>query len=391
VRRGFSFIGAGDDHLQLHIKPNLVQFRDDEKTYRGRADFIPMDSVDSFVLERDPDFVDYLFFHNVLDKFCWLLRLQYADRATVKRKRYRLDTLFQRFLLSARFNTNKAAKCQPDLDDDQLAKLEYHLTKGWLNELVRSDPLHPDMVQFGSNLQAWPGPGSGGLASWNVVQSYYAFYEFTSCIAASIRPDLDTRSHKAVGREFASHTLGAGKDRLLFYPFTLTSSTRKFPEHPAFTYYHYATYPREPGRGIGELEKEVQRALCLVGGRSRSSIFDLMYELRLWANYTGVASLMTLSDGGYQKFLMRNLGALIYFIAGMAELAYLAAAGLAKYLGGLKRFSLDYIDKHERFARHKYLIPSYVRLRSYKHLGILDEPLGFIIPEHMDPIEFIDV
>lgn len=367
----------------------LVQ--DDEKTYRDRADFIPMDSVDSFVLERAPDFVDYLFFHNVLDKFCWLIRLQYADRATVKKKRYRLDTLFQRFLLSGRFNTHKAARCQPDLDDDQLAKLEYHMTKGWLNELVRSDPLHPDMVQFGTNLQTWPGPGSGGLASWNVVQSYYAFYEFTSCIAASIKPDLDTRSHRAVGREFASHTLGTGKDRLLFYPFTLTNRTRKFPHHPEFTKYYYATYPREPGRGIDELEREVQKALRLMGGRSTSSIFDLMYELRLWANYTGVASLMTLSDGGYQKFLMRNLGALVYFIAGMAELAYLSAAGVEKYLGALKRFSLDFIDKHERFARHKYLIPSYVRLRSYKHLGILDAPVAFIIPEQMDPIEFIDV
>jgi len=247
------------------------------------------------------------------------------------------------------------------------------------------------MVQFGTNLQAWPGPGSGGLTSWNVVQSYYAFYEFTSCIAASIRPDLDTRGHKAVGREFASHTLGKGDGRLLFYPFTLTSSTRKFPDHPDFTEYHYATYPREPGRGIGELEQEVQKALSLVGGRSKSSIFDLMYELRLWANYTGVASLMTLSDGGYQKFLIRNLGALIYFIGGLAELAYLSAAGLQGYLGALKRFSLDYIDKHKRFARNKYLIPSYVRLRSYKHLGILDAPLGFIIPERMDPIEFIDL
>lgn len=350
-----------------------------------------MDSVDSFVLERTPDFVDYLFFHNVLDKFCWLLRLQYADRETVKRKRYRLDTLFQRFLVSVRFNTEKAARCQATLGESQLEKLEYHLTKGWLNELVRSDPLHPDMVQFGTNLQAWPGPGSGGLASWNVVQSYYAFYEFTACISASIKPDLDTRGHKAVGREFASHTLGTTKDRLLFYPFTITSGTRKFPEHPPFTEFHYATYPREPGRGIVELEAELQKALCLVGGRSKTSIFDLMYELRLWANYTGVASLMTLSDGGYQKFLMRNLGALIYFIAGMAELAYLSAAGSAKYLGALKRFSLDYIDKHERFARHKYLIPSYVRLRSYKHLGILDAPLGFIISERMDPIEFIDV
>ena len=363
------------------------------KTYQARSDFIPMDSVDSLVLERAPDFVDYLFFHNVLDKFCWLIRLQYADKATVKRKHYRLDTLFQRFIVGGGFSIAKAKKCQSPAATADLSLMEYHLTKGWLNELVRSDPLHPDMVQFGTNLQAWPGPGSGGLAGWNVIQSYYAFYEFISCICTSINPKLDTRGHKKVGREYGSQTIGSAAGRLLFYPFTITSnsSPKQFPTHPDFTRFHYATYPREMGRGIVDLEDEVQKAFALLGGKSTSSIYDLLYELRLWANYTGVTSLMTLSDGGYQKFLMRNLGALVYFSGGMAELAYLSAAGVAAYLGALKRFSLDYIDKHERFARHKYLIPSYVRLRSYKHLGILNAQIDFIIPPTADPIEFIDV
>lgn len=368
-----------------------MQFWDEQKTYETRADFITVDSVDSFVLERAPEFVDYLFFHNVLDKFCWLIRLQYGDRDTVKKKRYRLDTLFQRFLLSVKFSTDKASKCQAATSEDELNKLEYHLTKGWLNELVRSDPLHPDMVQFGTALQAWPGPGSGGLASWNVIQSYYAFYEFISCIVASISPNVDTRGHKVVGREFANHSLGKGRDRLLFYPFTITNTTKAFPDHPEFTKFHYATYPREPGRSINDLEEEIKKAFGLVSKNGKASIYNLMYELRLWANYTGVSSLMTLTDGGYQKFLMRNLGALVYFVGGMAELAFLSAAGPAYFLGALKRFSTDYIDKHERFARHKYLIPSYVRLRSYKHLGILDAPIDFIIPERIDPIHLVDV
>ena len=109
------------------------------------------------------------------------------------------------------------------------------------------------------------------------------------------------------------------------------------------------------------------------------------------ANYTGVQSLMKLTDGGYQKFLMRNIAMLVFFVGGMAEFAAISALGESKYLGILKRFSLDYIDKHERFARNKFLVPFYIRLRSYKHLGLIDGSIDFIIPESIDPVRFIEV
>lgn len=356
-----------------------------------RRDFIPCDSVDSLILQRTPGFEDYLFFHNVLDKFCWMLKLHYAGRETVKRKQYRIDTLFQRFLVANRVGLDKIRKCQTQPHDKQ--KLEYHLTKGWHNELVRSDPLHLDYLHIGTVLNGWGGPGSGGLAAWNIVQSYYAVFEFTSCIATSISRDLDTRGHKKVAKHFNNHTIGAARERIVFYPFGLTSSTplTDVPQHPGFSQYHYASYPREPGKSIADLDDEVTRAFAVLRGGSKASIVDLLYELRLWANYTGVQSLLKLADGGYQQFLMRNLATIIYFMGGLAELAVIAAVGETKFLGILKRFSLDYIDRHERFARNKYLIPSYIRLRSYKHLGILDGAIEFVIPESSDPVQFIDV
>ena len=72
---------------------------------------------------------------------------------------------------------------------------------------------------------------------------------------------------------------------------------------------------------------------------------------------------------------------LVYLAGGIAELTVMAILGKAKYLRILKRFSSDYIDKHERFERNKFLIPPYIRLRSYKHLGLIDGSINFIIPE----------
>ena len=78
----------------------------------------------------------------------------------------------------------------------------------------------------------------------------------------------------------------------------------------------------------------------------KKSIFDLLYELILWANYTGVQLLMKLSDGGYQKILVRNLATLVCFSGGMAELTAIAALGEKRYKGLLKKFSINYQSKH---------------------------------------------
>jgi hypothetical protein len=376
--------------LALCPTPMTIIDFEQEKSYEERRDFIPLDSVDSLVLERDPSFEDYLFFHNLLDKFCWIAKLHYGGRDTVKRKRHRLDTLFQGMLRSSAFSLEKAAKTlSNDATEEQL---RYHLTKGWFNELVRSHPLHPDYLQIGTNVGQWNTPGSGGFASWNIIQSYYAFFEYLAMICVGIDPTLKANGHKAVSQFFNNHGIGKANDRIILYPFNLLDTTISFPDHPKHCEYHYATYPREVGRSIFELELELTKAFALLSKQNkgtRTSFVDVFYELRLWANYTGVQSIITLSDGGYQKFLSRNLATIVFLMGGMAELAYISRFGVASYLGALERFTLDYIDKHESFAKNKYLIPSYVRLRLLKHVGIVQSNLDFLIPQPADPVIFL--
>jgi hypothetical protein len=370
------------------------EFKDDYgdgvPQYRSRRDFIPLDSVDALVLERDPTFEKYLFFHNLLDKFCWCAKLHYSDRETVKKKRYRLDVLFQDILTNEAISLEKAGRCIDSNTTEE--QLEYHITKGWLNELVRSHPLHPDYLAIGTNLGQWSTPGSGGFASWNIIQSYYAFYEYLATICVAVDSTAKADGHKVVAKSFNNHVIGKALGRLVFYPFNLTSSTSSFPSHPKHCEFHYATYPREVGRNINELEHELVQAYKLLSAENRgtrTSVFDLFYELRLWSNYTGVQSIITLSDGGYQKFLSRNLSTLAFLAGGMAEIAYIARFGSNKYLGMLKRFSVSYIDKHESFARNKFLIPPYIRLRILKHLSLFESRIDFIIPQPVDPVVLI--
>ena len=362
-----------------------------DRQFRERRDFIPDYSVDELLLDGVPEFLDYLFYHNVLDRFCWLLKLHYSDRETVKRKRHRLDTVFQWFG-KRNFQFDRAKEClDPVIEREQI---EYHLTKGWLNEAVRSDPLQPSYLDAGTTISSESGPGSGGMVSWNLVQSYYGVYEYLSCLVKCLDHAVDTRGHRKVVRGFSSNLLGRANGRLVFYPFNMTSRTPDrdyIPPHPDYLKYQYANYPRDPRRHIGDLEHEIERAFRLIDGTHTRSIFDFLYELRLWANYTGVRALLKLDDGGYQNFLMRNIAMVLFFVGGMAEFAAICALGEASYLKILQGFARDYVNRHDRFASNKFLVPFYIRLRSYKHLRIVTGPIDFIIPRSGDPVQFIGV
>jgi len=70
-------------------------------------------------------------------------------------------------------------------------------------------------------------------------------------------------------------------------------------------------------------------------------------------------------------------------------LTYISAFGQSRFAALVREFTRDYIDRSERFARQKYLIPIYVRLRAYKHVGIFAGSLKFVFPDTEDPIQFI--
>ena len=88
---------------------------------------------------------------------------------------------------------------------------------------------------------------------------------------------------------------------------------------------------------------------------------------------------------------MKNLSTLVFFVGGIAELAAIHALGEVRYLAILRRFQRDYIDRNERFAQKSFLIPAYIRLRAYKHVGIITQSIKFIMPELEDPIQFVKI
>jgi hypothetical protein len=76
---------------------------------------------------------------------------------------------------------------------------------------------------------------------------------------------------------------------------------------------------------------------------------------------------------------------------GIAELAAINALGEGRYVAMLNKFRREYIEKNERFARNRFLIPAFIRLRAYKHTSVITQNIDFIMPELEDPVQFVKV
>ena len=117
----------------------------------------------------DTLFFEYLIYHDTLDKFCWLIKLYYSDKKTIKNKHYKLDVLFQNFIKNNKYDPEKIKlNIRNEFNRE---KAIFHLKKGWYNELVRSVPFSEDFLDAGTNIKGKT-KFSGGIA-WNIIQSYY--------------------------------------------------------------------------------------------------------------------------------------------------------------------------------------------------------------------------
>lgn len=332
---------------------------------------------------------DYFLYHNFLDKFCWLVKLNYADKKIIKSKKYRLDVLFQEFITKNKYNPCKIKNDKsPDADID---KIIFHLKKGWYNELVRNTPFSDNFLNIGTNIKGEV--RYSGSFAWNIIQSYYACYEYINSLVFTEQSKINTSQHKKTLNIFANSLIKKLEQKTLFYPFCLYSGSsikRKFPNHCK---YEYARYPRNHYQTIEDLNEEVIKSLKNLYRKENSpkTFIDFLYQFRVWANYTGIETITKLQDGFYLDFLKRNLGLLVFFIGGITEIAVLQIAGEEKIIHTLKDLDQNYISKHKEYD-NKLLNPIFIRFRIYQHLGIISKKanLNFLMPKTIDPIIFID-
>lgn len=329
-----------------------------------------------------PELSDYLCFHGTLDLFCWMLKLRYSSREDIKRKNYQLHTLLDAYL----------TEIVPDLgplkhltgSTYSPERIAFHLNKGWYNELARSLPLEKEYLHIGTQTTA--SHSTGRLVAWNIVQSYYAVYEYVNALVFTNTSNLRTEEHRKSTRHFTTCLLKKFSHKLVAYPFNLISPPHSDldalrGQKKEFWKYRYASSPRYPEKTIYALESGYLQAILDDG-----NLLNFLYGFRVWANYLGINTIIALQEGYYLSYLYKNLGTLCFFYGCFAELMAIAVLGEKRTLDLLKNIADQYIANQYDFRNKGYLIPMFVRFRIYLKHGLLQSNPDFLIPALDDPL-----
>ncbi len=343
---------------------------------------------DSLILDYHPELTDYMCFHGALDIWVWLVKLRYSTKDVIKSRKYTLHGLLNEFLTEQKFDMKRLSRLVGQANSKE--KFMFHLSKGWYNELARSAPLEPEMLAIGT--QTSPDYSKGKPVAWHITQSYYAVYEFVNALVFTNSDNLRTDEHRKSTRHFNGALLPKFSGRLIPYPFNLTNPIAGDinairGQSKSFWNYQYATYPRDQGnmrRTVYDLERDFIKLLTGYGNP-----LELLYKIRVWANYLGIDTIIELQNGYYLSFLYKNLGVLCFFYACFAEVMSLAYLGEDETLGLLENILFKYALQQDNFKDRAVLLPMLLRFRLYHHHGLISKDVKYLIPKSSDPMRDI--
>lgn len=365
------------------------------------------------------DFTDYMFYHNSLDEFIWLIKLAYSPKEHIKRRKYSSNILFQYYIKNT-IDFDRLGKHVSSPKTNNPDRFIYYLKQGWYNELASAYPYNESQDDAGTNISLPKGNNlwqTELFPSWAITKTYYSIYAHYNSLLFTHIKKCNTYSHRNPTNHFNNVLLHKFGTILLKYPFNIMVSDIEKPL-TGFRYfdrkewqYQYANYPREldydkkyialktdmdnatpeeiefvisllqqhhhpKSNTIYDVErqyyKNLKRVRSILKCRAPVNIVDLMYLFRTWANYTGSDTYIDLQKGGYLRFLQKNLYVLNYFFAGLNELAAIMFLGENRFTEVFNGFYKSFIETREEMVSGWYYLPFINRIRIYQHLKLIN-------------------
>jgi excisionase family DNA binding protein len=343
----------------------------------------------------------YSEWHETLDEFVWLIKVSYSPPAIVKKRRFRLDELFVRYLTDNDVSLDKVRRALGSSASRSWKAIVDDLRRGWYNELAYACPIRPSTLGLGfrdvhANYEA-----SGerfAFPSWPIIQAYYSVYFFLRSIVLTKQPGIRLAEHGAAIRAFKHNVAGAVDGSLWFFPFNLSHvagsrSIRAQKLEASYPHWRFkfARHPRSPNPTPSQCLANVSKSYGRRSRRHRRPItyglFDLLHDFRVWVNYQDIDSILRLW-GGYRTFLDMNVGAVLFFLAGTAEVAFIATRGERAYTEQLQEL-YELLTENNAPLRDQFnATPLFQRHEIYRRLGLVRHVLRLRLSEDRHAVLF---
>jgi len=289
--------------------------------------------------------------HHLLDELMWLLKVCYSDPSDIRRKAFRLDRLFHAYVTTNNVTMARIRNTFASSASSAASLVLNDLKRGWYNELAYSFPLRPSTLRHSySDMEQNKMSSNVRLAfpSWRITTAYYSVYFYLRAVTLVKQSGFRLEQHGATIECFKNGVVNPLANTLWRFPFDIAfvpGKTVRVATLPCATMEHtqfgYCRHPRAPHRSPTEIYRHIFQAYRTKGkaGKRPSmySLFDLLHDFRVWANYLDIDNMLSLWGQGYKAFLDQNLATLLFFIGGIAELCVLAILGDDVYLRQLQR------------------------------------------------------
>jgi|ERR1051325_2022028 hypothetical protein len=92
------------------------------------------------------ELTEYSEWHTLLDELCWLLKVCYTPEQMIKRKKFRTDVIFVRYIQAHKITLKKAQTVFRANQSHTPKTISDDLKRGWYNELAFVVPLKPSTL-----------------------------------------------------------------------------------------------------------------------------------------------------------------------------------------------------------------------------------------------------
>ena len=322
--------------------------------------------------------------HTVLDEFCWLLKVTYTPLPELRRKHFRIDVIFANYLRETVGRVERIASALGSKPTNDVGVTE-DLRRGWYNELAFSLPLRESLIGLSfKDIERNQDISHSRFVfpSWRIVSAYYALYFFLRSVTLQKEQNLNIRRHNSTINAFKHNVIPVLQSNIWRFPFDIawTPGEKIFKRDTVVAQlphlrYKYARHPREPNRFPIE-SFEFIRGYFRQRTKTRKktttyNVIDLLRDLRVWANYIDIDNLMNLWGPGYRTFLDQNLSTLLFFLAGVGEIGFLAVRGERKYLVQVQYFYDKFVCRNPEVENVFSRSPMYHRMLIYRELGLI--------------------
>jgi hypothetical protein len=335
------------------------------------------------------ELTEYSEWHQLLDELCWLLKVCYSPEFSVKRKKFRTDIIFVRYIQTHNITLKKVKSIFTANQSDSLKAISDDLKRGWYNELAFVVPLKPSTLGLSfSDINANTDASSMRFAfpSWKVITAYYSIYFYLRGMSLQKFKNFRLAEHGATISTFKNNLLDPLSNVLWKFPLDIAykpgqriNRSKLFFNTIRHTKFQYAAHPRTPHQHASALYENIYQAYRKKARRAKHPttymLFDFLHDFRVWANYQNIDDMLSLWGTGYKAFIDQNLSLILFMIGGISEIAFIAVQGVGEYIQSLQKlydlFALNNPQLESAFTN----TPLYQRYELYKEFGFVDQEL----------------